>query len=351
MSTTYNGGFALAIAIFFALLLVLVLVNWGASLRLLHQGGLGKKPIRDSLAAALLGLKVTLLYFSGASRGDLRNDSLGYVAAKELSETYFFKNKARCIWQLFTYYMFYTMVLVFLAKPIDAATSEAQGKLIAFVVSKDAPAQILNLIILAATNVTTDFLSLAVTFVLLGKVIDALKSKRFYEALYFALVDVAISTLLFIVSQLVSNLLYPLAITNPPQDYDPFSIKAALMPYAFLRKASDAGAQFFDFTFPGQLFITGTVFIPTLISLSVVILVTILLYVGETIKRIQSSILRTDDVVAALGPEPVAGQEPPLLGREARCFAFAIQSMMATITGTLSTVLGAIIMYLFFKTS
>ena len=352
MQNTYNGGFLLAVAVFLVILLLFFLINWRPSILLLFERGINKKPIGASLAATLSRLKITLLYFSGASKGDLREDALGYLSASHIGETYFFQNKLRCIWQLFSYYMFYSMLLVFLAKPIDPSASEMTGRLISYTVSKNAPVQVLNLVLLSATNVVTDFLSLTVTFVLLGKMIDALRGKSYAKMLFLAATDLLFAAFLFSLSQLVSNLLYPIAITNPPADYNPYSVSAMMMPYAFLREVDGSVTTFFNFTFPGQVFITGTVFVPTLVSLALVILSSVLLFFGDLVKKMQAVVLGVDDLAASLAPEPLVGDaRSPQIRRQIRCFSFAVHTMLTILTGATASIIAAIFTYLFLQSS
>ena len=119
-------------------------------------------PVVNSLIIALTRIKISLLKFSGASINDLAVSDGRYIYASEIRQTYFAENKIRCTWQLFTYYMFYCLVLVFLAKPIDIEASKKAGELIAFAVGKDAPSQMFNILILVVTNVGTDLISIAV---------------------------------------------------------------------------------------------------------------------------------------------------------------------------------------------
>jgi hypothetical protein len=352
MQETNNGGLSLAVGIFLGILLLFVLVNWGSSFQVLYESEATKRPFRESLSAILNRLKITILQFCGASRGDLRDNAMRYLEASRLKETYLFINKARCLWQLFSYYMFYTLVLVYLAKPINMSASLAEGKLTAFSVGKNALQQILNLTVLSATNVVTDFLSLAITFVLLGKVINSLNTRRYTNVVLYAAIDLTCAFLLFVCSQLVSNILYPLAITNPPANYNPFSIDAALMPYAFLKGVEGPTVTYFNFTFPGQLFITGTVFIPTLVSMGLVTSFSIILLIGEYVKKAQSALLGIDGLSQSLGPEPLVGPyQTPQMRRAAHCFDLAAHAMLAVFTSTISGIIVVIFTRLFLQAS
>ncbi|MCH8049737.1 hypothetical protein IH979_03465 [Patescibacteria group bacterium] len=296
-------------------------------------------PVGKSLASLLTQIKVMLLKFVGASKIEISSSGGRYVLASGIRQTYIAENKIRCCWQLFSYYMLYSLVLVFLTKPIDIEASENAGELIAFAVDNDAPSQMINLTILAVTNVVTDLMSLAVTFVLLTQIAGAFSDKGYLRACCLTLVDFAIAFFLFVISQVVSNNLYPFAIKTPPSDFNPWSIDAALMPYAFLESVEGSVQSFYPFTFPGQIFITGTVFVPTAISMAIVFTLTLLLLFGRVAKRLQDIFLGEPNVLEGLGPAPIAGGVGVYPnGRTDRCLRYALQSGLAIWSATIGGV-------------
>jgi len=329
MDNIYRGGTDLTILILAAVLLIAILFNWGKILRFLIDGARIQLSLTKTILGSVTQVKVLLLKVSGASANDLSSNDGRYLSASNLGRTYFAENCLRCLWQLFSYYMVYCLVLVILAKPIDPIASTDAGKLIAFAVGKDAPAQIANIIILAVTNVITDLLSMSITFVHLSLIAKSIADKSYLNATGHGVRDVAIAFLLFSISQLVSNFLYPQAIDNPPSNFDPWSIKAALMPYAFMASASGTEQSFYSFTFPGQLFITGTVFVPTVLAMIFVLCLTVLMVLTRAVKRVQDLILDGPDISHGQSPDSIGGLEPRVYSRSDRCQIFAVNSMMA----------------------
>ncbi len=325
------GGPELAIASFSLVLFVLLVLNWGSIFRFLLEGEKSKSPMANALVGAITRIKISLLKFSGASKHDISSNDGQYINANYIGRTYFAQNKLKCFWQLFSYYMLYCLILVFLAKPIDITASQEAGKLVAFGVSKDAPSQIVNIAILAVVNVVTDLLSLAITFINLTRIGSAFSLQRYATVVGRVAFDLVAALLLFSSSQLVSNFLYPMALEKPPLSFDPWSIEAALMPYAFLESVVGAQQTFYPVTFPGQLFITGTVFLPTFVGMALVLLVSLIFLLVRLSKKIQDIYFGTNDADEAMLPEPLGGIAASAKSRSDRCLYFAISSML-TIT-------------------
>lgn len=76
----------------------------------------------------------------------------------------------------------------------------------------------------------------------------------------------------FLISQLVSNLIWPLKTDLDVPILDRLtSLAIALWPYAFILDASVTPPKFLPIIFPGQLLITGTVFLPTLVTALIIV--------------------------------------------------------------------------------
>ncbi len=93
------------------------------------------------------------------------------------------------------------------------------------------------------------------------------------------------------------------------------------MPYAFIESVNGDKINFYHFTMPGQLFIKGTIFIPTLISMILIMVTSLLLAGVNLIKRIQNIFFKYDNLAYSQGPEPIAGS---MMSREDRCLSFAV---------------------------
>jgi hypothetical protein len=75
----------------------------------------------------------------------------------------------------------------------------------------------------------------------------------------------------FLISQLFSNFIWPLKTNLDIPELDRlFSPAIALWPYAFILDASVSSPKYLPLIFPGQLLITGTVFLPTLVTVFII---------------------------------------------------------------------------------
>jgi hypothetical protein len=113
------------------------------------------------------------------------------------------------------------------------------------------------------------------------------------------------SCLCFIGSQLVSNLIWPLKTNiDIPIGERLFSPAIALWPYAFIVDATSSSPQYLPPIFPGQLLITGTVFLPMLIVVFLFVFLSVSIYVVGLLK---SFLLKHDladfGVVIATSPD------------------------------------------------
>ncbi len=333
-----QGGHLLLMSIMGIALLAIISINWNIISRLIFEETRNESRFLDVLSKIIIKIKIGLLKFLGASINDIQNSKHQYAIAREIKQTYFFQNKLKCCWQLFSYYMLYCLILVFLAKPIDLESSLEMGRLIQFFVSQDTPTQAFNILVLVSVNVITDLCSLTITFIHLTKVSTALSERKLDWAIIWLIADIVIASALFLISQLVSNYLYPLALDNPPLDYDMWSINAALMPYAFIESASSGNVNFYPFTFPGQIFITGSVFFPTIISMSVLMFITLALAAVRIFRKVQNVYLGAHINVSSSIPIPIAGTQANNLSRADMClFHFTKFSL-----GVLVVVIGGI---------
>ena len=333
-----RGGLLLFIAIIGITLLAIISINWNVISKLIFEETQKESIILDILSKVIIKIKIGLLKFLGASDNDIQNSECQYTIATKINQTYFFQNKLKCCWQLFSYYMLYCLILVFLAKPIDLESSLEMGRLIQFFVSQDTPTQAFNILVLVGINVITDLCSLTITFIHLSKVSRALSARKLDWAIIWLMADIVIASVLFFISQLVSNYLYPLALENPPLNYDMWSIDAALMPYAFIESANSGDVNFYPFTFPGQIFITGSVFIPTIVSTSLLTCIMLALTVVRIFRKIQNVYLGAHIDGANFSPIPIAGKQAKNLSRADMClFHFTKFSL-----GVLVIVIGGI---------
>ena len=235
--------------------------------------------------------------------------------------------------------MVYCLILVLLAKPIDLDSSQLTGRLVDFSLNLNGKDQVIGVVILAATNVITDVLSLAITYSHINKISELHCYSRNFLAILVAIKDIIYAFMLFLLSQIISNILYPLSIENPPQDFDPFSIEAALMPYAFVYDASGKQVQFYDFIFPGQLFITGTVFAPTCLVMLLVLTLGFLSGILKFIHYLQAKVINDHMLLEILHPTGSNDLALKISTRTKKCIAFAINVVIAIFTSLVASLI------------
>jgi hypothetical protein len=89
----------------------------------------------------------------------------------------------------------------------------------------------------------------------------------------------------FLASQLVSNLIWPLKTNIDVSIVDRILSPAIpLWPYAFILDAGSGSVQYLPFVFPGQLLITGTVFLPVVLVAMLFVVWAITIHVAGLVK-------------------------------------------------------------------
>jgi hypothetical protein len=175
------------------------------------------------------------------------------------------------------------------------------------------------------SNSLFDILSLYFTIKNLERISE---KPRFGVAAYYLTKNLLYCFVFFILSQLVSNLIWPLK-TNlaiPIADRF-FSPAIALWPYAFVLDANAVPPQYLNPIFPGQLLITGTVFLPTLIIVLLLIVLTISIKAVQLPKRF---LIAQDLVQLGIEIRVAAGERPVVYFRCINAVTIAL------ITGILS---------------
>lgn len=125
--------------------------------------------------------------------------------------------------------------------------------------------------ILIVTNILTDMVSIAFTYRNIQILERQVNSGLYGDGLVTLFKDTVIAGACFLISQIVSNALYPMPLEESQGVMGPsiatvFSVDTALLPYAFTD-----GSNVSELVFSGQLFLTGTVFFPTLLLLLLVV--------------------------------------------------------------------------------
>ena len=118
----------------------------------------------------------------------------------------------------------------------------------------------------------------------------------------------------FLLSQLISNLIWPLKTNLDIPILDRLTSPAiALWPYAFILDASATPPQYVPLIFPGQLLITATVFLPTLVTVLIIGVMVLSNQLLQPIKRLIEWLNLEKFVVS---PTPAPDQRPVI---EYRC--------------------------------
>jgi hypothetical protein len=137
-------------------------------------------------------------------------------------------------------------------------------------------------VIYVSSNILFDYLSLKFT---LSCIMQALETKRYTV---FLIKSGACAVSLFLLSQVISCILWVYKRQDP--NFPKFDnsmlhnfAEITLWPYAFV--TGPGSAQITSSPFPGQLLITGTVFIPTIMVLSLFVVFSMFLKLTEIIKR------------------------------------------------------------------
>jgi hypothetical protein len=228
----------------------------------------------DIRSQALLIVKRTILWVFGY-KGEERERTL----FSEVDLKWINRNRSAIIFRLVPVYGLYILALVVLTRPVffdgtayhifnySQNIHELSGMFVIYVLS----------------NLLFDYYSLKFTF---SYVMEALQTKR-YVLPFFK--NAMIAVFLFFLSQIVSCILWVYKRQDPSfpkfdQSILQTFLEIASWPYAFV--TGPGSSQIISDVFPGQLFITGTVFIPTIMLVSLFIIFSSFLKLTEIIKRL-----------------------------------------------------------------
>jgi hypothetical protein len=175
-----------------------------------------------------------------------------------------------------------------------------------------------------ASNAVCDILSIAYAV----KQLDTVRQDpRLSVAAIAVMKTLGCSFVFFIISQIVSNVIWPYKTNlHVPLEDRIFSLTIALWPYAFV---FDAGSEprYLPLIFPGQLLITGTVFLPTLLSVALFMFFSATIFLTSLIKRALTRYNLTW-IIITLDP----GQKPVAQFRCLNAFTVGVaSSVMAAI--------------------
>jgi hypothetical protein len=198
----------------------------------------------------------------------------------ELDHRWVLKNFRSILLRFCTFYFVYIWALILTTRAllIDPATGSVQ--MINYTSKQLFGFTMIGLYIVS--NSVFDILSIYFTIKHLERV---RRQPTAATAIVQLLKNLGYCLLFFLLSQIVSNLIWPLKTGIDVSLADRLLSPAiALWPYAFVLDAASSSPQYVPIIFPGQLLITGTVFLPALIIVMLFIVWAITIYVSGLIK-------------------------------------------------------------------
>jgi hypothetical protein len=155
------------------------------------------------------------------------------------------------------------------------------------------------------SNSVFDILSLFYTVRNLRRIQE---SPNLSVALLYVGKNLLYSSAFFLLSQILSNIIWPLKINLPiPWIERPFSLAITLWPYAFIVDARSSPPQLLPVIFPGQLLITGTVLLPTIVA---VLLFGVIATMARLLEPLKKAMIANDLALVGIVVTPGPSQEP-----------------------------------------
>ncbi|MDV7339592.1 hypothetical protein RYZ26_08310 [Terasakiella sp. A23] len=281
------------------------------------------------------------------------------LMATPFGETMIIKNICRVALFLFLIYGCYTAMILFFTRAVDPSLISS-GKLVPLEFLQDWKERVFFSSILISINVVTDTISLAFTLSNFSYARSHFLRKNNLNAAGRIVWDGIIATTCFIGSQLVSNSLYPMSVhgVEGPNFDTIFSLETVFKPYAIVKNVTDHGIEFFDFTVCGQLFLTGTVFMPTILLFLIVLILLIINVIAKCIMFLSANFSNCNDADrkaerAMILPDQLAGREWRKDNHEAKRIVMC-KKRAAKVSGTFAlqffSALSVLLVYdLFFK--
>ena len=275
------------------------------------------RPSRERRAQVILKHAKRLLFSILGYQGEERERQ----SLDDLNEEWLLSNFGRILVRFCLFYFVYIWALILTTRALLIDPASGQVEILTYTSKQIFGFAMIGIYIL--TNSICDILSIYFTI----KHLDQIRhNPRLSVAVVLLLKNLAYSFGFFLLSQLVSNLIWPLK-TNIDVSISErlFSPAIALWPYAFVLDASSSSPQYLHPIFPGQLLITGTVFLPTLII--VLILVFSALSI-EIVKPIKAYLIAHNMSRYRFDPTPGPSQHPAVDFRCLNGFTVGIASSL-----------------------
>jgi hypothetical protein len=215
------------------------------------------KPTREKRARVILThIKRVLFAVLGYQGEERERETL-----EELDEKWIIKNRGKIMTRFCVFYFIYIWALILTTRALFIDPVTGQIELLPYT-SK----QILGFIMIGVYIVTNSLSDISAIYFTVRHLEKIRNDPRVTVAGPLLLKNLVYSFVFFFLSQLVSNLIWPMkANVDIPLLARFVSPAIVLWPYAFVLDASSSSSQYLLPIFPGQLLITGTVFLPTLI--------------------------------------------------------------------------------------
>ncbi len=276
--SSYNIVRGLELVILFYLVLSIALLGL-LSLQLYRSlqeqdSSLAKGAATNIRSHVLLIAKRAILWVFGYKGESRENTSFSKVDIKWVD-----RYTSSIIFRLIPVYGLYILSMVILTRPIFLDGNAYR----VFSYSQSLPDLFIMFAIYVSSNIFFDYLSLRFTFSCLMR---TLATKRY---IFYFIKSAAFALLLFLLSQVVSCILWIYKRQDP--GFPKFEsgifrnfFEIMLWPYAFV--TGPASTEITSELFPGQLLITGVVFIPTILVVSLFIIFSSFLKSAEYVKKL-----------------------------------------------------------------
>jgi hypothetical protein len=297
-----------------------------------QDSSLARGATTDIRSQTLLIVKRAILWIFGYKGEDREKTPFN-----EVDINWVIRNRSAIILRLAPIYGLYILTLVVLTRPVYF---DGNGYHV-FNYSTDLHELFALFIGYVSCNLLFDYFSLKSTF---SFVMRAIETKK-YVSLFAQNAMVAVA--LFLISQIVSCVFWVYKRQDP--SFPTFSqnafhniLEVALWPYAFV--TGQGSSQIISDLFPGQLLITGTVFIPTMTLVLLFIVFSLFLKLTETIKTVLLSHKLDRFCRLILRVQLVGLLEP---SRKLKSFGYCNLAFLALLNLSLVSMAGAIVARIF----
>jgi hypothetical protein len=278
-------------------------------------------PTKETRARVMLSHIKRLLFYVLGYQGEERERQ----ALDQLDAKWIFDNFGKILFRFVVFYFIYIWTLILTTRALWIDPSNGEVHLLNYTSKQFLGFLMIGVYILS--NSLFDILSIYFTVRYLEKIRD---NPRASVAAISLLQNLCYSVGFFLLSQLISNLIWPLK-TNIDVSFADriLSPSIALWPYAFVLDASSSSPQYLHPIFPGQLLITGTVLLPTVVVVLLFVVVTASIGAVGLLKRY---LVSQDWILVGITVTPSPGQEPVIQFRCINALTIGIaSSLIATI--------------------